>query len=530
VVCNKTREMWNGKSKKRKHEPKPKQNQRKQNLVLVPLFPLQSHVNQSSPVICKPSYLIGNPFTVQWDTTNVQTHQGCLALELLIPQRFQPKLSGFIFDIVELFQSSSNLADLVLDSLCKWNKTEHLSLEETWRRVKSAATTGSSRVWHEKYAAHEPPDLLGRETLYYDIEEWLSEFTFKQSRAASTSKVSHDYDDSDSDFLSSDFHSDIEEPLRLQKKALLLYGSDGTGKNMIIEMLGRRNGFSIKEINSSTLRTKKILEEQIGEVLRSHRIQSNDKLTKSSSRTLLVFDEVDTVFDEESSFQSFLNVILKCPQQPVVLMCNGLCYSFMTLVVDPYFSADPQGTNFTPKFVKSCRMPEPLTNCVVSLLMMVCAAEQGPFFISPSEMDFIVGCGCFNLRKIMLSLQVFMEQSSFVEAVREGKELSFCSIPYLFFAFLCGLDETDFLFIHRNMTLHTVISKAQWFETLLEKVEWNWVVLDSLSSPELFEFKSELDLCCSLSKNEELCSRTSRMLSFGLGMHDLSWDPSRLLF
>ena len=140
--------------------------------------------------------------------------------------------------------------------------------------------------------------------------------------------------DSDSDFVRSDDLSDSDnEDFSFEndetQSTLILHAPVGLGKNMIVDMLCEEWGYIPKEISSNTQRSKNILVKEIEELLQSRRIGASAKGISCKQRSLLVLDEVDTVFDDEASFNNFVNQIMKNTRLPVILLCNSMVtYSF----------------------------------------------------------------------------------------------------------------------------------------------------------------------------------------------------------
>lgn len=97
------------------------------------------------------------------------------------------------------------------------------------------------------------------------------------------------------------------------------------------------NGYKIFEINSGMKRSKQNLFEKVGELIETHQIQGSSRREPSKKRkrisnipdssfvkTLIVLDEVDTVFEDEHLFLKGVQSILQRSKHPVILISNGL--------------------------------------------------------------------------------------------------------------------------------------------------------------------------------------------------------------
>jgi type II secretory pathway pseudopilin PulG len=122
------------------------------------------------------------------------------------------------------------------------------------------------------------------------LKEWLSSWKAKLSKEASsslnTSRSSaydsdSDYTCSDSDFSNSE--SGTSNGRKFYPNAILLSGPHGSGKTSSVYSAAKLLGFKVFEVNSSNLRGKSQILQELDGVLNSHHVSSNPNASTTST-------------------------------------------------------------------------------------------------------------------------------------------------------------------------------------------------------------------------------------------------------
>ncbi|RCI04017.1 hypothetical protein CU098_011383 [Rhizopus stolonifer] len=162
----------------------------------------------------------------------------------------------------------------------------------------------SSILWTEKYKPTELKEIIGNKELVNQISQWLAHW---QENAA----------------------ANFDGTGMQSYRALLLSGPPGIGKTTTANVVARINGYEALEFNASDVRSKKILEESISEMMDNRTMteffQSNEKQENrllKGKKVVLIMDEVDGMSAGDRGGSAELAKLIRATKIPVICICN----------------------------------------------------------------------------------------------------------------------------------------------------------------------------------------------------------------
>ncbi|KAJ1521099.1 hypothetical protein ONE63_002801 [Megalurothrips usitatus] len=177
-------------------------------------------------------------------------------------------------------------------------------------------------------------------------------------------------------------------------KAALLSGPPGVGKTTTAHLVCKELGMDVVEFNASDTRSKKLMSDEVGELLSSKSLlpffQSGGE-SKTTSKHVLVMDEVDGMAGNEDrgGVAELINLI-KNSKCPVICMCNDRNHAKIRSLA---------GYCFDLRFYK------PRVEQIRGALMSVCFKEKVQ--ISPQALDEVIaGTNC-DIRQVLNNLSMW---------------------------------------------------------------------------------------------------------------------------
>lgn len=147
-------------------------------------------------------------------------------------------------------------------------------------------------------------------------------------------------DDSASGFFGEDMGARRES-------VIILTGKVGSGKSTVISNAANQLGLSILEVNAGVCRTGRKVKEIVKEALRTHRLSTNNNVPKNheqlrspgaqpSAKSLIVFEEVDQLNDDEKGFWRCIHELAtdKECKRPIVCTANTFSHQMRQIFVE----------------------------------------------------------------------------------------------------------------------------------------------------------------------------------------------------
>ncbi|KAI1151132.1 replication factor RFC1 C terminal domain-containing protein [Nemania diffusa] len=168
-----------------------------------------------------------------------------------------------------------------------------------------AAQPPSAQLWTVKYAPTQASHICGNKAAVQKIQKWLKgwpqakRFNF-QKRGA--------------DGLGGE-------------RAIILSGPPGIGKTTAAHLAAKLEGYDIIESNASDVRSKKLVESGVSEVMNNtslHGFFAGDgkKIDKEKKKIVLIMDEVDGMSAGDRGGVAALAKFCKKTEVPLILICN----------------------------------------------------------------------------------------------------------------------------------------------------------------------------------------------------------------
>ncbi|CAG9853876.1 unnamed protein product [Phyllotreta striolata] len=283
--------------------------------------------------------------------------------------------------------------------------TEKVTTQNDNKKTESFATENKNSVetflpWTEKYKPQNVKEIIGQQgdgTNVAKLKKWLLNWHKNQIP---------------------EIKKKIIRPSPWAKfddgayfKAALLSGPPGVGKTTTATLVSKELGFDIVDFNASDTRSKKLLQEEVAQILKTTTIAgfAAGKATANKKR-VLIMDEVDGMAGNEDrgGIQELINLI-KTSNVPIICMCNDRNHQKMRSLVNYCFDL-----KFTP----------PKINHIQGAMMSICFKE-GLNIPLKVLIEIIAGTGC-DIRQTLNNLTMYAasEENNTLEDVQKKSQAS----------------------------------------------------------------------------------------------------------
>ncbi|XP_012236348.1 replication factor C subunit 1 [Bombus impatiens] len=180
-------------------------------------------------------------------------------------------------------------------------------------------------------------------------------------------------------------------------KAALLSGPPGIGKTTTVQVVCNELGFDLIEFNASDTRSKKLLQEEVSELLSNTTIKNyfKDVKSKPSSKHVLLMDEVDGMAgNEDRGGLQELITLIKSTDIPIVCICNDRNNPKMRTL-----------SNYT----FDLRFPKPRLEQIRGAMKSMCFKEN--IQISNEDLDRLIESTNQDIRQVINHLALFVGQT-----------------------------------------------------------------------------------------------------------------------
>ncbi|CAL4913667.1 unnamed protein product [Urochloa decumbens] len=298
-------------------------------------------------------------------------------------------------------------------------------------------------LWTDKYRPETAAQVCGNSEHVKFLSEWLKGWDERGHKIGAANGDINDssyQDESDADY--SDDTSDCEN-------VLLITGPVGCGKSAAVFACAREQGFNVIEVNTSDMRNGAYVRQKFEEATKSHGLEkwsqeevinplrddsldpdtgtpdrtehqqtmfcdtttrvvidcdqqksplgcySGSKVSDEASKqvvnkTLILFEDVDTVFDEDRGFISTILKMAETTKWPIILTSNR---------------KDPSLPNLLDQLVLDFKYPP--TSELLSHVTMICKSEG--LYITVPQLKHVVDICLGDIRRTVMLLQFWYQ-------------------------------------------------------------------------------------------------------------------------
>jgi replication factor C subunit 1 len=209
-------------------------------------------------------------------------------------------------------------------------------------------------------------------------------------------------------------------------KAALLSGPPGIGKSTTARLIAEECGREIFELNASDTRSKRMLSEELKDVVQSGVVSFGDS-KKKPKRRVVIMDEVDGMSASDRGGVAELIKIIKTSKTPIICICNDHSKSSVRSLANHCFDL---------------KFQRPQVPSVMKRMKEIAKAEN--LAVEDKALEGLIQSSGNDIRQVLNALQMWRVQSDQLTDVEARKRIG--EINKDAAARLTHFDATRFIF------------------------------------------------------------------------------------
>ncbi|KAG4072206.1 hypothetical protein HA402_007616 [Bradysia odoriphaga] len=242
-----------------------------------------------------------------------------------------------------------------------------------------------NQAWVEKYKPTDIKQIIGQQGAASNVvklQNWLSKWYSNHDGKKKLQKPNPWAKNDDGSYY----------------KAALLSGPPGVGKTTTATLVAKELGFYTVEMNASDTRSKRLLKEEVSELLSNKSLAGyfNGSSSATTKKHVLLMDEVDGMAGNEDrgGIQELISLI-KDSSIPIICMCNDRNHQKMRSLVN---------------YCYDLRFSRPRLEQIRGAMLSICFKEK--FKLTPTAIDEIISATNNDIRQTINHLTLMSANNS----------------------------------------------------------------------------------------------------------------------
>ncbi|XP_039269727.2 uncharacterized protein LOC120344526 [Styela clava] len=190
-------------------------------------------------------------------------------------------------------------------------------------------------LWTEKYEPICAVEIAGNSSHAEKMSNWLKEWKKRWEKEKEELERQEKGGKDEKEDSDSDFDLDEDDKVKLKKeedsfaRCGVVIGPFGCGKTASIYACAKELSFKVFEMNASSQRSSKQVLSQLHEATQSHQVSKSKQsfnffavkndVKKPPQNSLILFEDVDVLFDEDKYFWSAVQNLISATKRPIIL-------------------------------------------------------------------------------------------------------------------------------------------------------------------------------------------------------------------